>query len=82
MSEITLSKESAPQSSGIVATQLDFFIAVASVALVFVLGGLSGVAAGFLAAGPTASSAASPIPSWRSRCSCSPWASSRRSAIR
>ena len=31
----------------IVATQLDFFIAVASVALVFVLGGLSGVAAGF-----------------------------------
>ena len=31
----------------IVATQLDFFIAVSSVALVFVLGGLSGVAAGF-----------------------------------
>jgi hypothetical protein len=32
----------------IVAAQLDFFIAVASVALVFVMGGLAGVAAGFL----------------------------------
>jgi len=31
----------------IVATRLDFFIAVASVALVFVMGGLAGVAAGF-----------------------------------
>jgi peptide/nickel transport system permease protein len=31
----------------IVATQLDFFIAVASVALVFLMGGLAGVAAGF-----------------------------------
>ena len=31
----------------IVATQLDFFIAVTSVALVFVMGGLAGVAAGF-----------------------------------
>jgi peptide/nickel transport system permease protein len=31
----------------IVAAQLDFFIAVASVALVFVMGGLAGVAAGF-----------------------------------
>jgi peptide/nickel transport system permease protein len=61
----------------IVATRLDFFIAVASVALVFLMGGLAGVAAG-----PTASSAASPTPSWRSRCSCSPWASSRRWAIR
>ena len=33
----------------IVATRLDFFIAVASVALVFVMGGLAGVAAGFFA---------------------------------
>jgi peptide/nickel transport system permease protein len=32
----------------IVATRLDFFIAVASVALVFLMGGLAGVAAGFL----------------------------------
>ena len=31
----------------VVAAQLDFFIAVASVALVFVMGGLAGVAAGF-----------------------------------
>jgi peptide/nickel transport system permease protein len=31
----------------VVATQLDFFIAVASVALVFLMGGLAGVAAGF-----------------------------------
>ena len=31
----------------VVATRLDFFIAVASVALVFVMGGLAGVAAGF-----------------------------------
>jgi peptide/nickel transport system permease protein len=31
----------------IVATQLDFFIAVSSVALVFLMGGLAGVAAGF-----------------------------------
>jgi len=31
----------------IIATQLDFFIAVASVALVFLMGGLAGVAAGF-----------------------------------
>src|SRR5436190_38856 len=31
----------------IVATRLDFFIAVASVALVFLMGGLAGVAAGF-----------------------------------
>jgi peptide/nickel transport system permease protein len=31
----------------IVATQLDFFIAIASVALVFLMGGLAGVAAGF-----------------------------------
>src|SRR3954467_624884 len=34
-------------SRGIVATRLDFIIAVASVALVFALGGLAGVAAGF-----------------------------------
>jgi peptide/nickel transport system permease protein len=33
----------------IVATRLDFFIAVASVTLVFVMGGLAGVAAGFFA---------------------------------
>src|ERR1700748_1714030 len=33
----------------IVATRLDFFIAVASVALVFLMGGLAGVAAGFYA---------------------------------
>ena len=33
----------------IVATRLDFFIAVASVALVFMMGGLAGVAAGFFA---------------------------------
>ena len=33
----------------IVASRLDFFIAVASVALVFVMGGLAGVAAGFFA---------------------------------
>ena len=39
-----------------VATRLDFGIAVASVALVFVMGGLAGVAAGSSAAGPTASS--------------------------
>jgi peptide/nickel transport system permease protein len=32
----------------IVATRLDFFIAIASVALVFLMGGLAGVAAGFL----------------------------------
>ena len=45
---------SAPTSSAatssaasIVATRLDFFIAVASVALVFLMGGLAGVAAGF-----------------------------------
>src|SRR5207244_2362125 len=31
----------------IVATRLDFFIAVASVALVFLMGGLAGVAAGY-----------------------------------
>src|SRR5215218_7125493 len=31
----------------IVATRLDFFIAIASVALVFLMGGLAGVAAGF-----------------------------------
>jgi peptide/nickel transport system permease protein len=31
----------------IVATRLDFFIAVASVALVFIMGGLAGIAAGF-----------------------------------
>ena len=31
----------------IVATQLDFFIAISSVALVFLMGGLAGVAAGF-----------------------------------
>src|SRR6266545_3914492 len=31
----------------VVATRLDFFIAVASVALVFLMGGLAGVAAGF-----------------------------------
>src|SRR5215469_17718084 len=31
----------------VVATRLDFFIAVASVALVFVIGGFAGVAAGF-----------------------------------
>jgi peptide/nickel transport system permease protein len=36
----------------IVATQLDFFIAVASVALVFVMGGLAGVAAGFFGGWP------------------------------
>src|ERR1700722_14729314 len=31
----------------IVATRLDFFIAIASVALVFAMGGLAGIAAGF-----------------------------------
>src|SRR6202046_3345644 len=34
-------------SRGVIATRLDFFIAVASVALVFLMGGLAGVAAGF-----------------------------------
>src|SRR5262249_32747286 len=34
-------------SRAVVATRLDFFIALASVALVFAMGGLAGVAAGF-----------------------------------
>jgi peptide/nickel transport system permease protein len=36
----------------IVATRLDFFIAIASVALVFLMGGLAGVAAGFFGGWP------------------------------
>jgi len=42
----------------LVATRLDLTIAVASVALVFVLGGLAGIAAGFFSGGRTGSSAA------------------------
>src|SRR5579863_3735866 len=53
----------------IVATRLDFFIAVASVALVFLMGGLAGVAAGFFGGWTDRIVAASPTPSWRSRCS-------------
>src|SRR3954452_5311083 len=46
------------------ATRLDFIIALFSVLLVFLMGGLPGVAAGFSAAGLTASCRASPTPSW------------------
>ena len=63
----------------IVATRLDFFIAFTSVALVFLWAGSPASPPAISAAGPTASSAGSPTPSWRSRCSCSRWASSRRS---
>ena len=51
-------------------------------ALVFLLGGLAGSPPAISAAGPTASSAALPTPSWRFRCSCWRWGSPwRRSAI-
>ena len=67
----------------VVATRLDMGIAIFSVALVFVAGGARGHRVpGSSAAGPTASSGASPTPSWRSRSSCSRWASWRRSATR
>ena len=66
----------------IVATRLDFFIAVASVALVFLMGGIAGVAAGFFGGWTDriVGRIADTIMAFRS--SCSPWASSRRSAIR
>ena len=66
----------------VAATRLDFIIAVSSVALVFLMGGLAGVAAGFFGGWTDRIVAASPTPSWRSRCSCSRWASWRRSATR
>ena len=66
----------------IAATRLDFFIAVASVALVFLMGGLAESLPASSAAGPSASSRASPTPSWPFRCSCWPWVSSLRSATR
>src|SRR4029079_7414810 len=56
----TATMGSAVSSGVIVATQLDFLIAVASVALVLLMGGLAGVAAGFFGGwtdrivGPTA----------------------------
>jgi hypothetical protein len=65
----------------VVAAQLDFFIAVTSVALVFVMGS-PGSPPVSSAAGPTVSSGGLPTPSWRSRFSCLPWGSSRRSATR
>ena len=57
----------------VVATRLDFGIAVASVALVFVMGSPASPPDSS-AAGSTGWSAASPTPSWRSHCSCWPWA--------
>ena len=66
----------------VAATRLDFVIAIASVALVLASSaGSPESPPAFSAAGPTASSGASPTPSWRFRCSCWRWASSRRSAI-
>ena len=64
----------------LVATRLDLTIAFASVILAFFLGALSGVAAGYF--GGWTWSAASPTPSWPSRCSCWPWASWPHSATR
>ena len=65
----------------VVATRLDFVIAVAvGRAGVRAWAGSPASPPASSAAGPTASSAASPTPSWRFRCSCWRWASSPRSA--
>ena len=66
----------------LVATRLDLTIAFASVILAFCSARCRASRPAISAAGPTASSAGSPTPSWPSRCSCWPWASSRRSATR
>ena len=60
----------------VVATRLDLTIAVASVALVFLMGGLAGVAAGFFGGWTerVVSRVADTIMLFR--CSCWPWASS------
>jgi peptide/nickel transport system permease protein len=65
-----------------VATRLDLGIAVAAVGCPACWVGWPGRARATSAVGPTASSGASPTPSWPFRCSCWRWASSPRSAIR
>src|ERR1700726_3429617 len=65
----------------IAATRLDLGIAFAAVALSFAIGALGGLAAGYFGGWTERAVAVSPTLSWLFRCSSSPWASSRRSAI-